>query len=133
LDRIDLVVEVPRLRHDELLGRKEGESSAAIRARVTAARSIQTQRLAGMGLYCNAHMGAKELKIYCALGEAERRLVAKAMQTYNLSGRAYARLLRVARTIADLAGSDRIELPHLAEALQYRYNERGLPGAAGVR
>jgi magnesium chelatase family protein len=124
LDRIDIVVEVPRLRHEELMGREEGEDSASIRRRVVAARQLQTQRLAGTGLHCNAHMGPKELKRDCSLGEPERQLLSRAIQKFNLSGRAYARILRLARTIADLAGEEKIGLPHLAEALQYRYGEK---------
>ncbi|HEX2954768.1 MAG TPA: YifB family Mg chelatase-like AAA ATPase [Bacillota bacterium] len=124
LDRIDIVVEVPRLRHEEIMSREEGESSSSIRKRVVAARNLQTQRLTGTGLHCNAHMGPKEIKCYCELGEPERQLLSRAIQSFNLSGRAYARILRLARTIADLAGEERIGIPHLAEALQYRYGEQ---------
>ena len=122
LDRIDLVVEVPRLQHKELLEGGQEETSSTIRQRIIAARLLQRGRLSGTNLHCNAHMGPKELNTLCVLKDAEQRLIAKAMQTYNLSGRACARLLRVARTIADLAREEQINSIHLAEALQYRTN-----------
>ena len=118
LDRIDLVTEVPRMPLAELdAGRgTKDEGSASVRARVTAARNIAMQR-AGKP---NAMLAVREIERDCALGDAERALLQRAMDKLGLSARAYHRVLRVARTIADLAGSERIGREHLAEAVQYR-------------
>lgn len=124
LDRIDFQVETPRLSHREILGNREGESSASIRQRVIKARALQEERFAGRGIYCNAHMGSRELKLFCRLGPEARRLLAKAVQSYGISARGCDRLLKVARTIADLDNSERITSTHLAEAIQYRGIEK---------
>ena len=123
LDRIDVHVEVPRVAYDKLAGETRGEPSAAIRARVQAARARQTQRLVGTGLLCNAEMGPKEVRAYCPVAEEAQGLLKAAMARLQLSARAYHRVLKLARTIADLAGSANIEAVHLAEALQYRARE----------
>ena len=124
MDRIDLCVDVPSLDFDELSGRgAPGESSAQIRARVNAARAIQTARFGPDGPACNAHMGPRELKEYCQLDEAGEALIRGAYQRMGLTARGYDRVLRVARTVADLEASERIEAHHLAEALQYRRAE----------
>jgi magnesium chelatase family protein len=120
LDRIDVHVEVPRVAYDKLAGETRGEPSAAIRARGRAARARQAQRLAGTGLLCNAEMGPKEVRASCAVAEEAQGLLKAAMARLQLSARAYHRMLKLARTIADLAASERIGAPHLAEALQYR-------------
>jgi magnesium chelatase family protein len=120
LDRIDVHAEVPRVAYDKLAGETRGEPSAAIRARVQAARVRQAQRLAGTGLLCNAEMGPKEVRAYCAMAEEAQGLLKAALARLQLSARAYHRVLKLARTIADLAASERIGAPHLAEALQYR-------------
>jgi len=120
MDRIDIHVDVPRVDYEKLAGNTLGETSAAVRARVEAARERQQERFAGTSLYCNADMGPAEVRQYCALDEAGRGLMRAAMHQLNLSARAYHRILKLARTIADLAGSASIEAPHLAEALQYR-------------
>ena len=120
LDRIDLMVEVPRLKYEEMATAGQGESSTVIRQRVVCARRIQEERYQGRGIYCNAHMRPKESKYYCALDPAGKRLMARAVQSFRLSARGYERLLRVARTIADLEGKAKIAPSHLAEALQYR-------------
>src|SRR5436309_15281441 len=120
LDRIDVHVEVPRVAYDKLAGATRGEPSADIRARVQAARARQAARLAGTGLLCNAEMGPKEVRASCVVAEEAQGLLKAAMGRLQLSARAYHRVLKLARTIADLAPSERIAAPHLAEALQYR-------------
>ena len=121
LDRIDIHVDVPRVEYEKLSDDRLGEPSAAIRARVEAARQRQRQRFAGSPrLLCNADMGPAEVREYCALDDAGRSLLRAAMQQLHLSARAYHRILKLARTIADLAGSEVIETAHLAEAIQYR-------------
>jgi magnesium chelatase family protein len=111
---------VPRVDVDKLTDDRLGESSAAIRARVEAAREVQRKRFADTLLSCNADMGPTEVREVCRLDEAGRGLVKAAMQQLQMSARAFHRILKLARTIADLAGSERIETPHLAEAIQYR-------------
>ena len=125
LDRIDICVDVPALDYDELAGstspaESPAESSADIRARVNAARAIQTARFGPGGPACNAHMGPRELREYCQLDDDCQELIRGAYEKLGLTARSYDRILRVARTIADLDSSANIELPHLAEALQYR-------------
>ena len=120
LDRIDIMVEVPALEYAELSGKAESEPSAAIKKRVDAAREVQRSRLAGTGVDCNAHMGPKELERCCALSAECSALMEGAYKAMGLTARSYDRILRVARTIADLDGSESIEPAHLAEAIQYR-------------
>ena len=120
LDRIDLIVEVPALEYEELRRRTPSEPSAAIKARVDAARQIQRGRFGGDGTMCNAHIGTKELRQFCALSAEGEELMHQAFDAMGLSARSYDRILRVARTIADLAGSESIEPEHVAEAIQYR-------------
>lgn len=124
LDRIDIHLAMSRLSHEELhLNAPSGEASADIRTRVVAARTIQARR-AGV---CNAHLAQAQLKAHCQLAAADQALLDKAMNVLQLSARATYRILRVARTIADLAGSAGIETAHLAEAIQYRQLDRALP------
>ncbi len=120
LDRIDIHAEVPRVDFDKLSDQRLGEASEAIRPRVEAARALQRARLVGPGLTCNADMGPAEVRQYCPLDDAGRALVRQAMTQLQLSARAFHRILKLARTIADLAGQERIATVHLAEALQYR-------------
>ena len=118
LDRIDIFIEVPALEFDELAVKEsKEESSAEIRQRVNAARQLQVAREGGV---CNAQLGPEELKRYCALREDCQAMMKSAFERLGLTARSYDRILRVARTIADLDGAADIELPHLAEALQYR-------------
>ena len=120
LDRIDLYVEVPPLAFEELSARPAGESSAEIKKRVDTARAVQTARFGPDGPDCNAHMGPRALQDHCALDQACTALMQGAFDRMGLTARSYDRILRVARTIADLEGEVHIQVPHLAEALQYR-------------
>ena len=122
LDRIDLIVEVPALDYEELKRRSPAESSAAIRERVNAAREIQRQRFSDRAM-CNARMQGKELRTFCAPDEEGDALLRAAFDTMQLSARSYDRILRVARTIADLESADTIRADHIAEAIQYRTYE----------
>ena len=119
LDRIDLIVEVPALEYEELRRKAPAESSAEIKKRVNAARDIQ-QRRYETGSMCNARMGTSELRKYCALSEESDALMKAAFEAMGLSARSYDRILRVARTIADMEGADNIGPEHIAEAIQYR-------------
>jgi magnesium chelatase family protein len=123
LDRIDIHIEVPRVDYEKLSGDRIGESSDCIRGRVQAARDIQSKRFSDNGscdIICNADMRIGEIRKFCKLQEEGQRLMRAAMSHLNLSARAYHRILKLARTIADLAGSEEIQSVHLAEALQYR-------------
>jgi len=127
LDRIDLHIEVPLVKFREMTAEKSGETSAQIRERVIAARQRQQKRFAHKPkITCNARMGSRELKSYCALDAATMELLKFAMTDLNLSARAYDRILKVARTIADLAGSENIVADHISEAIQYRSLDRQL-------
>jgi magnesium chelatase family protein len=130
LDRIDIHIEVPRLKDEELLSHPSGESSAAIRERVKAARKIQQERFAAEpgNIYCNANMNARMIRKYCHPGEDVKELLRAAVSQLNLSARAYDRILKLARTIADLEGLEDIALSHVAEAVQYRSMDRKLWG-----
>jgi len=124
LDRIDIHIEVPRVAYEKLSGDRVGESSESIRARVQAARNIQSKRFSNNGsstdIVCNADMRVGEIRQFCKLQDEGQSLMRAAMTQLNLSARAYHRILKLARTIADLAGSEEIQSVHLAEALQYR-------------
>ena len=120
LDRIDIHIEVPRVDYEKLSGDRLGEKSEAIRARVEQARARQRQRFTGTNLQSNGDMGPAEVRQYCVVDDAGKSLMRSAMQQMQMSARAYHRILKLARTIADLAGSGKIETPHLAEAIQYR-------------
>ncbi len=120
LDRIDIHLEVPRVDYEQLADRRAGEASEDIRRRVEAAREIQAARYAGSGLQTNADMGPKEVQKFGRLDEKGEQLIRTAVRQLSLSARAYHRVLKLARTIADLAASENIQPQHVAEALQYR-------------
>ena len=120
LDRIDIVVEVPAVHFDDLRRRAEAEPSAQIKKRVDAARAVQQNRFKDNGGMCNARMGPEEMRRYCALDDGCATLMKQAFETMGLTARSYDRILKVARTVADLEGSETIRMQHLAEAIQYR-------------
>ena len=126
LDRIDLHLELPAVVPADLAPSAAGEPSAVIRARVANARALQAERFARLGVRVNARMSARQVRRVCALPAEARRLLALALTRLGLSARGHDRLLKVARTIADLAGSDAIAAEHLAEAIQYRGLDRSL-------
>lgn len=120
LDRIDIIVEVPAVKFDELRRRDLAESSAQIKERVNKARQIQNRRFGESSGVCNGRMSPEDLRTYCRLDDEAAALLRQAFQVFGLTARSYDRILKVARTIADLAGSDRILTDHVAEAIQYR-------------
>jgi magnesium chelatase family protein len=124
LDRIDIHIEVPTVKYRELIGRSSGETSHSIRERVNQARDRQLTRFRATRLYCNAQMGARELHSWCEVDSAGERLLELAVNRLGLSARAYTRILKVARTIADLDDGGHIQPHHLSEAIQYRSLDR---------
>ena len=120
LDRIDIHIRVPRVKYEELSSKKRAESSSEIRKRVLAARKIQLQRLEEYHLFCNAQMNHALLQKLCNLEPQAQKLLEQAFKSLNLSARSYDRIVKVARTIADLAGAENIEAGHIAEAIQLR-------------
>lgn len=126
LDRVDIHIEVPRLKRDELLTPANGEPSSAVRARVRLARDVQTRRFGDGTVFCNAHMLPRHLKESCALTDDVRQFLSNAIDQLGLSARAFDRVVKLSRTIADLDGADGIALPHVAEAIQYRGLDRKL-------
>jgi magnesium chelatase family protein len=127
LDRIDIHVEVPAVRYRELAAAPDGESSTSVRARVDQARARQLARFRkALDLHCNAQMSTRQIRKLCAVGPEGERLLAQVVDRLGMSARAHDRILRVARTIADLEGSEAIDPAHLAEAIQYRTLDRRL-------
>jgi magnesium chelatase family protein len=125
LDRIDLHIEVPAVPYQELSCERSGESSAAVRERVNRARLCQLERFeASEGLFANAHMTPKHLKRLCRIGQGADALLRTAIARLKLSARAYHRVLKIARTIADVEGDGAIQSRHVAEAVQYRSLDR---------
>ncbi len=137
LDRIDIHIEVPAVEYKELRGGQAGESSAAIRERVVRARSVQRQRFeaaeertkgtakgAARSVFANAQMSSRQIRVFCELNSDAERMLERAMQQQGLSARAHDRILKVARTVADLAGEQEIGVRHIAEAIQYRTLDR---------
>jgi magnesium chelatase family protein len=131
LDRIDIQVEAAAVDYNELQTRKPGEKSAVIRERIKKAHTIQYERYKeernnGIKIYFNSQLGAAQIEKYCVLGESEQELIKSAFERMGLSARAYHKFLRIARTIADLDGSDDIKVNHIAEAIQMRNLDRRL-------
>ena len=126
LDRIDIHIAVPRVKYRELKRAQGGASSAEVRRDVAAARAVQAERFKRSKVNVNARMSARQVKKHCVLASGAERLLASQMESENLSARAYVRVLKVARTIADLASGDGIKTEHVAEAIQYRTLDRDL-------
>ncbi len=124
MDRIDLQIEVDNISYDELRTKQEGETSAEIKKRINRVRALQRERFAKDGISTNAEMGSRELAKYCQIDENCERLLKKAFEKLNLSARGTTRILKVARTIADIEGSENITPAHIAEAIQYRGLDR---------
>jgi magnesium chelatase family protein len=127
LDRIDIHLEVPAVPYRDLTAERSGESSATIRARVNQARVRQQERFVKrQGIFANAHMTPRDLRRFCNVNGQADALLKMAIQKLRLSARAYHRVLKISRTIADLAGAVDIEVAHISEAVQYRSLDRGL-------
>jgi magnesium chelatase family protein len=124
LDRIDIQVEVPTLRYQELASKDAGEASVQIRQRINTARAVQLRRFEKRSIHANAQMGARDIKRHCAVNDDAERLLEHAINKLGLSARAYSRVLKVSRTIADLEASEEIQPSHIAEAIQYRSLDR---------
>ena len=126
LDRIDIHIEVPAVQYRELRGGAAAESSAVIRARVLKARELQRERFAKAKekIYSNAQMGTRQIRAFCELGPDAEKLLERAMLQQGLTARAHDRILKVARTIADLEGGTNLTVAHIAEAIQYRTLDR---------
>ncbi|HOK79965.1 MAG TPA: YifB family Mg chelatase-like AAA ATPase [bacterium] len=126
LDRIDIQIEVSGLGSKQLVSDSVSEHSESIRKRITRCRKIQQERFAGTGIFCNAHMNTKQIKQFCVLDDECKKFLENALEKMNLSARGYDKVVKVARTIADLEESEKISLSHIAEALQYRSFDREL-------
>ncbi len=126
MDRIDIHVEVPAVKYRDLTGETSGEDSETIKARVNKAREVQRERFASKKIYSNAQMTSRHLKKYCQIGETSKTLLEQAIDKLGLSARAYTRILKIARTIADLEGMEDIATHHISEAIQYRSLDRTL-------
>ena len=128
LDRIDLHIEVPAVKYRDLSSKESGETSEAIRNRVIKARERQAKRFKGRkGLYANADMQSKEIREFCRLGDASEELLKMAITKLGLSARAYDRILKIGRTIADMGDCTEIRPEHISEAIQHRNLDRKLP------
>ena len=125
LDRIDIHIEVPAVSHRDLLKDSSSEPSEAIRKRVSVAREIQSRRFSRAKIYCNAQMSSRHIKIHCKIGDAARSLLESAIDRLGLSARAFNRVIKISRTIADLESEKDIQVDHISEAIQYRNLDRG--------
>ena len=130
LDRIDIHIDVPSIRFKELSDERSGEESSKIKERVNQARRLQSERFSavktksGKRIYCNAQMSSRHIKKFCQVNEDSKRLLEIAIDKLGLSARAYTRVLKVARTIADLDGDEHLKMHHISEAIQYRSLDR---------
>jgi len=124
LDRIDIHIEVQKVEFEQLADKKKGEQSNEIRDRVLQARDIQSKRYKDSSIHYNAQMGPKEIEKFCELDETSKNLIKIAMEKLNLSARAYDRILKVSRTIADLELAENLSSSHISEAIQYRSLDR---------
>ena len=124
MDRIDIHVDVPAVPYKDLTNVQDAESSEAIRHRVHGARSIQAKRYRGGRIYCNAQMRNRHIKKYCAIGQNAHRILEMAIDKLGLSARAFNRVLKIARTIADLDGVPNVSVRHVSEGIQYRSLDR---------
>jgi magnesium chelatase family protein len=126
MDRIDIHIEVPAVKYKDLTARDSGEPSRVLKERINRARRIQSQRFKGSKIHCNAQMTNRHIKKFCSIDDASQRLLETAIDKLGLSARAYTRILKVGRTIADLAGEETISSAHISEAIQYRSLDRNL-------
>jgi len=126
MDWIVIRIEVPAVKYWDLASRDAGEPSAEIKKRVDRTRGVQLDRFEGMKVYCNAKMTNRHIKRFCPIDESSQKLLETAIDKFGLSARAYTRILKVARTIADLEGRPDIQPGHLSEAIQYRSLDRNL-------
>jgi magnesium chelatase family protein len=124
LDRIDIHLEVPAVRYKELTDERRGEPSAMIRDRVNRARDVQRRRFAGQNIYCNARMTTRGVEQWCRPDDEGENLIRTAIEKLGLTARAYHRVLKLSRTIADLAGDEALAAGHVSEAIQYRTLDR---------
>jgi magnesium chelatase family protein len=132
LDRIDIHVDVPAVPYKDLSALRSAESSAAIRERVGVARAAQADRFKRLKLHCNAQMGSRHIKRFCHIGDGSQRLLETAIDKLGLSARAYSRILKIARSIADLSDGGDIAVEHVSEAIQYRSLDRGRIRSGGI-
>jgi len=126
MDRIDIQVDVPAVPYKDLAGGRSAESSETIRHRVVAARNTQLRRFFDEHVFCNAQMGPRLIRKYCVLNSDSEKIMENAVTKLGFSARGYDRILKVARTIADLEGAEDLEPKHLSEAVQYRTLDRNL-------
>ena len=124
LDRLDIHVEVPAVEYEELTGKADGETSAEIRKRVEAARALQQERYKGTGVNCNARLTSALIQKYCVLTPLADKVLKEAFERMGMSARSYDRILKIARTVADLDGAESIDVQHISQAIRFRSLDR---------